>query len=132
MSSLDKKILFSSEEKKLLLILKLVIFYYHTLDENEIQILNTTVQNLDAKEEFEWVKNFINNNVSTGFEKAKEFLKKFDNLDIEKKILILNDVWESANKKGYITEMEATALLKLAKDWKIEKELLALVRKKWQ
>ena len=38
-------------------------------------------------------------------------------------------VWQSNNLKGYVTEMEATAMLKLAKDWHVEKELVELVLK---
>ncbi|MFQ3575484.1 MAG: hypothetical protein SNJ77_03520 [Cytophagales bacterium] len=120
----------STEEKKLLLLIKLVVFYYHTLDKSEIDILKETAIEFDANEELEWAKKLIDNDKSSGFEKAKSFLSNFIDMEIEKKIYIINNVWESANKKGYITEMEATALLKLAKDWKIEKELLALVRKK--
>jgi hypothetical protein len=38
-------------------------------------------------------------------------------------------VWEAAKSKGYISEMEATAILKLAKDWAVQKDLLKLIRK---
>jgi hypothetical protein len=38
-------------------------------------------------------------------------------------------VWQSNNLKGYVTEMEATAMLKLAKDWNVERELIELVLK---
>jgi uridine phosphorylase len=38
-------------------------------------------------------------------------------------------VWEANNLKGFVTEMEATAMLKLAKDWGVEKELVNLVVK---
>jgi hypothetical protein len=38
-------------------------------------------------------------------------------------------VWKANDLKGYITEMEATAMLKLAKDWSVEKELIDLVLK---
>jgi len=38
-------------------------------------------------------------------------------------------VWKANNKKGYITEMEATAMLKLAKDWQVENELIEMVKK---
>lgn len=120
----------SKEEKKLLLLIKLVVFYYHNLDENEINILKETAIELDAQEELEWAKELVEKDKMRGFENAKDYLKNFQDLPIEKKIFIINNVWSSAHKKGYITEMEATALLKLAKDWKIEKELLALVRKK--
>jgi hypothetical protein len=36
-------------------------------------------------------------------------------------------VWQANNLKGYVTEMEATAMLKLAKDWNVQKELVQLV-----
>jgi hypothetical protein len=36
-------------------------------------------------------------------------------------------VWESNNLKGYVTEMEATAMLKLAKDWKVESEIAKII-----
>jgi hypothetical protein len=36
-------------------------------------------------------------------------------------------VWESNNLKGYVTEMEATAMLKLARDWKVEEEFTRLI-----
>jgi hypothetical protein len=38
-------------------------------------------------------------------------------------------VWESNKKKGYISEMEATALLKLAKDWQIEDDFVEMIKK---
>ena len=38
-------------------------------------------------------------------------------------------VWESNNIKGYVTEMEVTAMVKLARDWKVEPELVTLVLK---
>jgi len=47
----------------------------------------------------------------------------------EKRIELINMVWQANNLKGYVTEMEATAMLKLAKDWNVEKELVELVLK---
>ena len=44
-----------------------------------------------------------------------------------KRVELINTVWEANNLKGFITEMEATAMLKLAKDWGVENELIALV-----
>jgi hypothetical protein len=38
-------------------------------------------------------------------------------------------VWEANNEKGYVTEMEATAMLKLARDWNVKDELIGLVLK---
>jgi hypothetical protein len=39
-------------------------------------------------------------------------------------------VWKATNRKGCITEMEATTILKVAKDWKMQRELMGMVRKK--
>ena len=36
-------------------------------------------------------------------------------------------VWKSNNLNGYVTEMEATAMVKLAKDWNVQDELIQLV-----
>ena len=56
--------------------------------------------------------------------------------DIERRditVSLLNEkhepvmVWQAHNLKGYVTEMEATAMLKLAKDWNVQKELIELV-----
>jgi hypothetical protein len=38
-------------------------------------------------------------------------------------------VWESNNLKGYVTEMEATAMIRLARDWNVEDALVDLVLK---
>jgi hypothetical protein len=40
---------------------------------------------------------------------------------------LINMVWNANNIKGYVTEMEVTAMLKLAKDWNVQQELVDLV-----
>jgi hypothetical protein len=45
------------------------------------------------------------------------------------RLAYLSEVWHSTEKKGYISEMEATAMLKLARSWEVEGELVTLVRK---
>ena len=72
---------------------------------------------------------FISQDYVTAFERAREFLNntlgKFDkNIRLD----YLDQVWKANNQKGYITEMEATAMLKIAKDWHVEEELIQLVR----
>jgi uncharacterized tellurite resistance protein B-like protein len=52
-----------------------------------------------------------------------------NSLDKEKRLNYLSAVWDANNKKGYISEMEATAMLKLAKDWHIERDLIERIRK---
>ena len=41
----------------------------------------------------------------------------------------IKSVWEDAQSKGYVSEIEAMSMLKIAKDWGVQKDLLALVRK---
>jgi hypothetical protein len=120
----------TSEQKKALLLLNSVIFNYHGLDEGEQKILETTAANLDAPNELKWVQEFIQQDVPTSFERARAYFKETI-VTYEKEMIIffLNSVWEATNKKGHITEMEAMAILKLAKDWGAQKELLAMVRK---
>ena len=55
--------------------------------------------------------------------------KTIGNYAKAKRLEYLDQVWQANNKKGYITEMEATAMLKLAKDWHVENELIEMVRK---
>lgn len=120
----------TSEQKKALLLLNSVIFNYHGLDEGEQKILETTAANLDAQNELKWVQEFIQQDVPTSFDRARVYFKEII-VTYEKEMIIyfLNSVWEATNKKGHITEMEAMAILKLAKDWGAQKELLAMVRK---
>jgi len=65
------------------------------------------------------------------FDRARQFFTKtISTYDKDTKLSYLNSVWEATNEKGYISEMEALAMLKLAKDWGIQNVLLDLVRKK--
>ncbi|MEL6536299.1 MAG: hypothetical protein AAFQ98_12860, partial [Bacteroidota bacterium] len=48
-------------------------------------------------------------------------------LDRDRRLYYLDMVWKANNRKGYITEMEATAMLKLAKDWDVESDLITMV-----
>ena len=108
----------TSDEKKAFLLLKSVIFHYHGLDEDEQKIL-----------ELKWANEFIATDYISAFERAREYLNKvIGKLDREKRLNYLDLVWKANNKKGYITEMEATAMLKLAKDWEVENELIQLVK----
>jgi hypothetical protein len=118
----------SPEEKRVYLLLKAVIFYYHGLDEAEKNDLDKTAQELQASEEYQWALDFIAKDFITAFDRARDYL----NLIIadypkEKRIELINMVWQANNLKGYVTEMEATAMLKLAKDWNVQTELVELV-----
>ncbi|HLF33060.1 MAG TPA: hypothetical protein VI583_02410 [Cyclobacteriaceae bacterium] len=120
----------TSEEKQAFLLLKSIIFHYHGLDEDEQKILDETAKKLDAYEELKWANQFIAQDYITAFERAREYLNEsIGKYDRESRLHYLDLVWKANNRKGYITEMEATAMLKLAKDWGVEKDLIELVRK---
>lgn len=124
-------LLMTNDQKRAFLLLKAVIFQYHGLNEDEARVLRTTAEELDAKTELSWVTEFIASDLYTAFERAKNYLNELvADWEAELKISYLTLVWEAANKKGHITEMEATALLKMAKEWKVQKELMMVIRKR--
>ena len=119
----------TSEEKKSFLLLKSMIFHYHGLDEDELQILKRTANKIEAEKELEWANEFIAKDYGTAFDRARKYLGgTIGKLDKDKRLSYLDQVWKANYQKGYITEMEATAMLKLAKDWDIETELISMVR----
>jgi uncharacterized tellurite resistance protein B-like protein len=119
----------SSEEKKSFLLLKSMIFHYHGLDEDEVQILELAAKKLDAVKELKWANEFIAKDYGTAFDRVRTYLKDtLGQLKKDKRLSYLDQVWKANYQKGYITEMEATAMLKLAKDWGIESELISMVR----
>jgi hypothetical protein len=123
-------ILMNSEQKKALLLLKLVIFNYHGLDEEEKKILADTAAKLEAQEELKWAYEFSEEDNLTSFERSREFFKAtIATYDKDLKFEFIRNVWEDTSSKGYVSEIEAMSMLKLAKDWGVQKELLSLVRK---
>ena len=120
----------SSDEKKVYMLLKSVIFHYHGLDEEERKDLDKTAVDLSSHEEYKWALNFIAQDYITSFDRARDYLNDIiGDYAKDKRIELINMVWQANNLKGYVTEMEATAMLKLAKDWNVQKELIELVLK---
>ncbi len=117
----------SSEEKKIFFLLKSIIFHYHGLDDEEQQLLQQSAEELQAVEELGWANDFVAEDYLTAFERARTFLQSVI-LAPEKKLDYLYRVWQANNAKGYITEMEATGMLRLARDWRMEADLLKKVR----
>lgn len=112
------------------MLLKAVIYYYHGLDDGEKKDLDNTAQELQAEEEYKWALEFISTDHITAFDRARAYLNDIiGDYPKEKRIELINMVWQSNNLKGYVTEMEATAMLKLAKDWNVQQELIHLVLK---
>ncbi len=120
----------STEEKKVYMLLKAVIFHYHGLDELEKNDLDKTAAELHAPEEYKWALEFVSQDYITAFDRARNYLNDIiGDYQKEKRIDLINMVWQANNLKGYVTEMEATAMLKLAKDWNVQRELIDLVMK---
>lgn len=118
----------SSEEKKVYMLLKSVIFHYHGLDEAEKTELERTYQALDAHPEYLWALDFIAQDYITAFDRAREYLNNIiGDYPRAKRVELITMVWEANNRKGYVTEMEATAMLRLARDWNVKDELIGLV-----
>ncbi|MCS7017917.1 MAG: hypothetical protein NZM34_02290 [Bernardetiaceae bacterium] len=121
----------TSDEKKAFLLLKAIIFHYHGLDEEERRILEDTAKTMGAQEELMWAIQFIEQDYYNAFDRARTFLNQvMAQLDKSKRLYYLSSVWNANNRKGYISEMEAIAMLKLAQDWQIERELLEMIRNK--
>ena len=120
----------SQQEKRVYMLLKAVIYYYHGLDEPERRDLEETAAKLDAETEHKWAIEFIAKDYVTAFERARTYLNDFiGDYPKNQRVDLINMVWQSNNVKGYVTEMEVTAMLRLAKDWNVEQELIALVLK---
>lgn len=116
------------EEKRVYLLLKAVIFHYHGVDEIERVDLEGAAARMQGENELRWATEFIEKDQVTAFERARAFLNEIiGDYTREKRIELLNMVWESNNLKGYVTEMEATAMIRLARDWNVENDLIDLV-----
>lgn len=119
----------TTEEKKAYMLLKAVIFFYHGLDDSEKKNLEETAEELDAHDELKWAYEFISEDYFTSFERARTYLNEvIGDFPHAQRVQYIDMVWKANNLKGYVTELEATAMLKFAKDWNVEKELIALVR----
>jgi len=115
--------------KKAVLLLKSLIFHYHGLDVEERAMLEEAAKNLNAEKEMKWANDFIAEDYMSAFERSREFLSKvFTQMKTEDRLKYLLESWEENFKKGYVTEMETTAILTLSKDWKVEKEFLDRVK----
>ena len=118
----------STEDKKVYILLKSVIFHYHGLDEAEKRELEKTSIELNAYAEYEWALDFISQDYITAFDRARDYLNNIiGDYPKQKRIELIKMVWEANNRKGYVTEMEATAMLRLARDWNVKEELIGLV-----
>ena len=118
-----------NEEKKSLMLLKAIIFHYHGLDEDEEKSLYRSAGELNAHEELKWAFDFIAEDYISAFDRTRAYMSgNMKSIEKYKRLQFINLTWEAKSEKGYITEMEATAMLKIAKDWEVDQELIALVQ----
>jgi hypothetical protein len=122
--------LLTSEHKKTLLLLKAMVFYHHGLDEEESRMLRETAEGLGALTELQWVTDFVSTDVHTAFDRARTHLNE------------LTAPWDtkaSCTAWGWCGKSPIARLhhrngsyhhLKVAKDWKMQRELMGMVRKK--
>lgn len=119
----------SEEEKKAVMLLKSLIFHYHGLDAEEEDLLRNSAERINAQEELKWANEFISSDYLSAFERSREFLGKvFNRLDAQTRLSHLMEIWDENYEKGYVTEMETTGMLNLAKDWGIEMEFMKIIR----
>ena len=115
--------------KKGILLLKSIIFHHHGLEEEEKEILEQTAKKIDGNNELKWANNFIAEDYISAFDRSRLFLKKiFLQKSKSKRINHLVEVWEDSYKKGFLTEMETTAILLISKDWEIDKKFFEEVK----
>jgi len=123
----------TSDEKRAFLLLKAVVFYYHGLDEEERVMLEKSAEEIDGSEEQKWAISFVSKDYLNSFERAREYLKSaMRSFQKEKVVAFLWDVWRANDAKGYTTEMEASAMVRLARDWGIDYELRDLIRQEYK
>jgi hypothetical protein len=120
----------TEEEKRVYLLLKSVIFNYHGIETREQQDLEETAARMEALEELAWANDFIAKDYLTAFERARSYLNDIiGDYPRDKRRELVSMMWESNNLKGYVTEMELTAMIKLARDWNVEQDLTELILK---
>lgn len=111
------------------MLLKSLILHYHGLDDDEREILEIAADKLDSKEELDWANQFISEDYLSAFERSRDFFAKtIEKLSKEEKLAQLRAAWEENHQKGYVTEMETTAMIHLSKDWHVEKEFLDVIQ----
>lgn len=119
----------NTDEKKAFLLLLSVIFHNHGLDEEEVELLTSKAKEIDGLEEMHWANEFIAKDYLSSFDRAREYLNQvFPKMNRKKRLKYLKEVWKANLTKGFITEMEARAMIKLAKDWGIDIQLMDEVK----
>ncbi|MEL7148372.1 MAG: hypothetical protein AAFO69_18505, partial [Bacteroidota bacterium] len=82
----------------------------------------------DAIEEMLWANSFIAEDYISAFERSRLLLKSiFKDLTSEELLEYLREIWVGNYDKGYVTEMETTAMRHLAQDWGVAESFEKIV-----
>lgn len=118
----------TTEEKKAYFLLKAAIFNYHGLNNDEKADLEDSASRLNGREELKWANDFISEDYYNFFTRARQYLYEvIKNYPMEKRINYINTVWQANSLKGFVTELEASAMIRFAEDWGVKDHLMTLV-----
>ncbi|WP_053406597.1 hypothetical protein [Persicobacter sp. CCB-QB2] len=116
------------DEKRAFFLLMCLMLHYHGLDEHEQNIINHEAsQHAEGENLKEWALEFIKSDYLNIFERAKKELNHIP-LQPSTRLNHLLKVWDLLHIKGYITEMEATAMIRIAAEWELQEKLIQQVR----
>ncbi|NIK72565.1 putative tellurite resistance protein B-like protein [Thermonema lapsum] len=126
------------EEKEVLLLLEYAIFRYHGFDDNERERLENDAAAMHAQAQLEKVYAFVddilqktNQSEVAVFEATLRRIKEvFAQLPEERRLEYVIQVWNANKAKGYVTEIEAIAMLKVAKELGVQRGFVEYVRQK--
>lgn len=114
--------------KRGIMLLNSLIYHYHGLDPDEEELLKLTATKYDAHEEMLWANSFIAEDYISAFERSRILLKSiFKDLAGDQLLEYLREIWVGNYDKGYVTEMETTAMRHLAKDWGLQESFEKIV-----
>ena len=115
-----------TEEKKIILLLRAVLFHYQGLGDKGEVLLRRKAKEIQAEEELKWVLASVEKSPSSS-RSCKQLQKLARGLSSEHLLTHLYESWEEGMKKGYLSNSEALWILKVAKVWGIEKDLLVRI-----
>lgn len=116
--------------KKALLLLHTVIFSYNSLDEIESVMLEEIAKAHGVESELEWAISFVNQDLFTAFKRMTEYFGTELNGASKKQLLeLLMITWKNVQSKGAVSEVEALAFLKTARQLGVESDFVNQIRK---
>lgn len=118
------------EYKKAKLLLHTFVFSYAGLDADEQKMLNELAAAEEVQNELKWALEFVHSDLFSAFSRVSNYLSEYLSGKTPKiKLGLLLTAFESAQRKGNVSEFEALSLLKLAKILGIEAEFVNKIRK---